>query len=95
MDYILYFIVDLILDEGVDATKNNKLPKGFRYFLFTLILVLYFGIIGVFTIIGISLLKDNLVEGILTLAFALCILIVCILRFKSVYTKKTKKNKQI
>ena len=94
MDYILYFIVDLLLDEGVGATKNNKLPKGFRRFLFALIIVLYFGIIGVFTVIGISLLKDNFVEGILTLVFTLCILIVCILRFKAVYTKKTQKKKR-
>ena len=93
MDFILYFIVDLLLDEGVVATKSNKLPKGLRYFLFTLILVLYFGIIGVFTVIGISLLKNNTVEGILTLVFALCVLIVGILRFKAVYTKKTQKKK--
>ena len=93
MDYLLYFIVDLLLDEGVEATNSKKLPKGLRYFLFTLILVLYFGIIGVFTVIGISLLKNNTVEGILTLVFALCVLIVGILRFKAVYTKKTKKEK--
>ncbi|MBQ3475547.1 MAG: hypothetical protein IJH20_05200 [Bacilli bacterium] len=90
MDYLLYFLVDLILDEGVGATKNKKLPKGVRYFLFALILILYLGIIGVFTVIGISLLKESLVEGILTLAFSLCIFIVCILRFKAVYKKKNK-----
>ena len=92
MDYILYFIVDLLLDEGVGATKNNKLPKGFRYFLFSLILVLYIGIIGLFTVIGISLLKENPVEGILSIVFALCILIVCTLRFKVVYKKKKNKK---
>lgn len=93
MDFIIDVIIDLILEEGVNASKSNRLPKGIRYFLFALVLILYICIIGLITIIGISLLEDNkLVEGILTLIFALCILVLCILRFKAVYTKKTTKK---
>ncbi|MBR3117544.1 MAG: hypothetical protein IKF36_06735 [Bacilli bacterium] len=92
MDYVLSLVIDLILEEGVSTSKSNKLPKGVRYFLFALVLILYIGIIGLITIIGISSLKENLVEGILALLFALCILVVCILRFKAVYSKKTKKD---
>ena len=96
MDYVICMIIDLILEEGVSASKSNKLPKGIRYFLFTLVLILYIGIIGLITIIGISLLEDNnIVEGILTFLFALCILILSIFRFRAVYKDKIQKNKQI
>ena len=93
MDYVLSFIVDLIIDDELRPTTNNKLPKAVRYFLFALVLIIYIGIIGLITMIGITSLKDNLIEGILALLFALCILVVCIIRFKEVYSKKTKNKK--
>ena len=93
MDYVLTILIDLILDEGVNASKNNRLPKGVRYFIFAFVLLLYIAIIGLITIIGISSLKENLVEGILALIFALCILILCIFRFKEVYSKRKEQKK--
>lgn len=94
MDYVLTILIDLILDEGVNASKNNRLPKGVRYFIFAFVLLLYIAIIGLITIIGITSLKENLVEGILALLFAACVLLVCILRFKAVYKNKKEKLKK-
>ena len=91
MDYILSFIVDLIIDEELRPSNSNKLPKGVRYFLFVLVLLIYIGLIGIITMIGITSLKDNIVEGILAFIIALCILVLCIARFRAIYKKKTKK----
>jgi ABC-type multidrug transport system permease subunit len=93
MDYVLSFIVDLIIDEELRPSNSSKLPKGLRYFLFALVLIIYVGIIGLITMVGITSIKDNLVEGIIAFILALCILVVCILRFKEVYSKKTKNKK--
>ena len=89
MDFIFEYILDLILDDGIKASKSKKLPKSLRYTIIAIILLLYIAIIGLITILGIDIMKDNFVEGILVLIFGIFILLICILRFRAVY----KKNK--
>ena len=92
MDLILEFIIDLILEDSISDSKKKS--KSFRYIIFGLILLIYVAIISLITITGIDKLKDNVFEGILILAFGICLLLMCIIRFKIVYQKKIqiKKN---
>ena len=90
MDFIFDFILDVILEDGVNTSKKKS--KTFRYTILGIIGIVYLAIIGLLMILGINTLKEDLFEGILIIVFGLCFLIVCIMRFKAVYQKR-KPNK--
>ena len=86
MDFIFDFILDVILEDGVNS--NKKKSKMFKYTILGIIGIVYLAIIGLLMILGINTLKEDLFEGILIIIFDLCILIVCIIRFKTIYQKR-------
>ena len=94
MDFIFDFILDLILDDGIKASKSKKISKPLRYIILSIVLLVYISIIGLITILGINTMKDNLLEGILILMFGIFILLVCILRFKAVYKNNIEVKKK-
>ena len=86
MDFIFDFILDVILEDGVNS--NKKKSKKIKYIILGIIGIVYLAIIGLLMILGINTLKEDLFEGILIIVFGLCFLIVCIIRFKIVYQKR-------
>ena len=90
MDFIFDFILDVILEDGINS--NKKKSKTFKYTILGIIGIVYLAIIGLLMILGINSLKEDLFEGILIIVFDLCFLIVCTIRFKTVYQKR-KLNK--
>ena len=87
MDFIFDFILDVILEDGVNS--NKKKSKMFKYTILGIIGIVYLAIIGLLMILGINTLKEDLFEGILIIVFGLCFLIVCTMRFKAVYQKRS------
>lgn len=92
MDFIFSLILDIILDEGISVSK--KFPKPLRISILIIVLLFYLVIIGLFTIIAVSLMKENMAEGILVLIFTILFLAYCIIQFKSTYqNRKNSKDK--
>ncbi len=86
MDFIFDFILDVILEDGVNS--NKKKSKTFKYIILGIIGIVYLAIIGLLMVLGINTLKEDLFEGILIIIFDLCFLFVCIMRFKTIYQKR-------
>lgn len=85
------FLIEFILDLALDASIYDKVPKPIRYLLIILISLFYLSFIAFIEYLGISLLKDNMWNGILVIIIGLIILLICILAFRKTYLKKVKK----
>jgi len=85
------FLIELILDLALGASTYDKILKPIRYLLIILISLFYLSFVVFIEYLGISLLKDNLLNGILVIIIGLIVLLICILAFRKTYLKKVKK----
>ncbi len=92
MDFILDLLIDFLLEDGFEASQNKKLPKGARYLILTIVILLYVLIIGLVIWFGIDTLEENVVVGIGILVFAGIFLVLCIIKSVNAYKKKQTKN---
>lgn len=85
MELIIEFIMELIFEGGVEASKSKKVPKCIRYFLIAII-VLFFAVVifGMF-LLGIAALNENILFGIFLIALSLLFLFLSIKKFKETY----------
>ena len=88
MDLIIEVIIDLILETGVEASKSSKVPKPIRLFLVSLIIFFFIGVVALFYLVGILIIKENLIGGIIMLAFATLMLFLAVYRFRKMYIEK-------
>jgi len=92
MDFLFELIFELILEGSIEASKSSKIPKPIRYILIFLICLFFLFIISLFIIIGIDLLKENKIGGIIIIIFGILFALVCLYSFIKVYIKKSKKD---
>lgn len=92
MELIFEFIVELLFEGIGEASQNKKIGKFIRYPLIALIVLFFAAFILLFVFIGVSILKDNMIGGILIIAFAILFLILSIKKFKETYIEKKKAN---
>lgn len=88
MDLIIEIIIDLILETGVEASKSGKVPKPIRLFLVSLIIFFFIGVVALFYLVGILVIKENLIGGIIMLTFATLMLFLAVYRFRKMYIEK-------
>ena len=92
MELIFEFIIELLFEGVGEASQNKKISKFIRYPLIALIVLAYTAFILLFVFMGVSILKDNIIGGILIIAFAILFLILSIKKFKETYIEKKKAN---
>lgn len=92
MDDIIEFILELVFEVGVEASKSKKVPKFIRYFLITIISLVYIGTIGLIMLMGISILKNNIFGGIAVILLGVFLFVMTIKKFRDTYLKKVNKD---
>lgn len=93
MEYIIEFILELILEGSIEISKNRKVSKYIRYPLIILIVLFFATVIGLILFLGLFILKENIIAGIIILLIGLFMLISAIIKFRKTYlTKKEKSN---
>ncbi|MBE6160488.1 MAG: hypothetical protein E7157_05545 [Lactobacillales bacterium] len=92
MELIFEFIIELLFEGVGEASQNKKISKFIRYPLIALIVLAYTAFILLFVFMGVSILKDNMIGGIIIIAFAILFLILSIKKFKETYMEKKKAN---
>lgn len=90
MDFIIEFIVELLIEGSIEIGTNRKISKFVRYPLLILILIFYIVVIGIITFVGIELLSKNIILGIIFLLLALFLIFITIWAFR----KKLKEKKK-
>lgn len=82
---LVEFIIDLILDVSIEASKSKKVPRLIRYLLILLISLFFIAVIGLIFFLGISILKDNILGGIIVILFGAFLLVMGVIRFRKTY----------
>lgn len=90
MEYVIEAVLDLVLELGIEASKNKKVPKIIRYLLIGLIMFLFIGVIGIVLFAGILVLFQDIIGGISLIAIGIIMLVSCIRKFMKIYIKKNK-----
>ncbi len=88
MEYVIEAVLDLVLELGIEASKNKKVPKIIRWLLIGLIMFLFIGVIGMVLFAGVLVLLQDIIGGIILIAIGIIMLISAITKFKKIYIKK-------
>lgn len=92
MEFIFEFIIELLLEGTIEASKNKKISKSIRYPLIIIISLLFITIIGLVIYTGIIILKEYTILGIILILIGLFMFIMSIIKFKKTYIKIKKRN---
>ena len=88
MEFLIEFLVELILEGSMEISEDEKMPKWLRYICLTIV-TLVFGVvtIGLF-ILGIYAGKENIYIGLFFILVAFILLISGIIKFEKKYIEK-------
>ncbi len=84
--------MELVLEGGIEVSKNSKIPKYIRYTLIGILSLFFIAVIGLVFFTGILSLKENILSGILLILVGLYLLIMSVIRFRKVYLSKIDKR---
>ena len=90
MEYLIEFVLELLLDCGLEATKSNKVPKPIRYIILGFILLVFLFVIGLIYFTAFLILKQSIIACIFCFLLATFMLISIITKLKKEYSKKIK-----
>lgn len=93
MDFIIEFILELILEGTIEIGTSKKVNKLIRYPLLALIILFYIAFNALFIFIGIKTLKDNLFGGIVILLIAIMLVFLTIYSFYKKLKEKENESK--
>lgn len=95
MDIIFEIILEFILDELIEASKdknNSKLKRFILLFIISLFFLAVVSVLAVIIYIGIYTIKKSAVEGILTMLIALMLLVYIFIKFRKAYITINEKK---
>lgn len=92
MDDIIEFILDFILECGIEICKSSKIPRYIKYPLILIISLVFIVIIGIILFVIFSILKNNLVVAIILLAIILIMLVLVILKYRRTFLVEINKK---
>lgn len=88
MEYIFEFILELVIDGSIEASKSSKIPRYIRYPLIVLISLFFIAVIGVIFLAGILSFKENVFLGIFFILISLFLFIMSVIKFRKTYLRK-------
>lgn len=95
MEYIIEFILELIIEGSIELSQSKKVPKIIRYFLISII-VLFFLIVTLGLIIGgILILNKNLLIGIFIIGIGIFLFIASLYKFRKMYLIKSNSSEYV
>ncbi len=88
MEFLIEFLVDLILEGSMEISEDERMPKWLRYICLTIVTIV-FGVvtIGLF-VLGIFAGKENIYAGIFFIIIAFILLISGIVKFEKKYIQR-------
>ena len=88
MEYTIEFILELIFEFGVEASKSSKVPKVIRFILIAIISLIFIGAISLIIFMGISIIKKDIIGGLFIILLGLVMLVSAIIKFRKTYLIK-------
>lgn len=91
MEYIFEAILDLLLEGGIEVSKNRKISKWIRYPIIAIITLFFLSVIGLIFLAGILIFKTNKFASIFLILIGVFMLIMSIIKFRKLYLIKKEK----
>lgn len=91
MEWLINFLVELLFEAGVETSENKNVPKFIRILLAIIIILVYLFGTGAILLVGVLMLEETILGGILMLALGLVILVAL---FVKMYKKYSDMKKQ-
>lgn len=88
MEYLIEFILELVLDCGIEMTKCEKIPKVVIYFILGIISLFFVFIIGIIHLIAFLILKQSIIGFTILFLLATLMFISIVIKFRKAYIKK-------
>ena len=92
MEDLLEFILELILDGGIELSSNKKISKWLRYPLILIISLLFIAIISLIFYLGISIYQESIALSIALIILSIAMLIGGINKFKEMYLENREED---
>ena len=90
MDFIIELILELLLEGSIEISSNKKISKWIRYPLIIFITTIFLSVILLILYLGLSLLNDWFLAGMIFLVIGIIMFISAIIKFKKLYLEKKK-----
>ena len=92
MDELIEFILDLLLEGGIELSANKKVSKWVRYpiiaFLFLFFTIVIFGML----ILGILMIEESILVSFIFVTCGIAMLIGIVIKFKKTYLEHKKNS---
>ena len=88
MEYLIDFILELVIEGSIEASKNKKVPKPLRYVALIIVLLFFICVISLIIFVGILVLKQSIIGGILLILLGIFMVIASVLKFRKMYLLK-------
>lgn len=88
MEYLIDFILELVIEGSIEASKNKKVPKPLRYVALIIVLLFFICVISLIIFVGILFLKQSIIGGILLILLGIFMVIASVLKFRKMYLLK-------
>lgn len=90
MEFIIELILELLLEGSIEVSSNRKVSKWIRYPLTIFITTIFSGVILLIIFLGLSLLNDWFLAGIIFLIIGIVMFVSAVIKFKKLYIEKKK-----
>lgn len=90
MEFIIELILELLLEGSIEVSSNRKVSKWIRYPLIIFITTIFSGVILLIIFLGLSLLNDWFLAGIIFLIIGIVMFVSTVIKFKKLYIEKKK-----
>ena len=88
MEILFEILFDLALEGSVEVSSNKRVSKWIHYPLIAVIVLFYAAVVGLLLWVGVSMLDESVLGGVLMLGIAVFVLIMSVLAFRKVYLSK-------
>lgn len=92
MDVIIEFILELVLEGGIEFGADKRVSKWIRYPLLTIVILFYAAIIFGLLVVGIMALRKDIGTGLTVLLIDLLIMVLTIGAFRKKYLEYKRDN---
>ena len=92
MDDLIEFILELLLEGGIELSSNKKVTKWIRYPLIFIISILFLLVVALIFYLGIWIYKESIALSIAFIILSVAMLYGSINKFKKIYLEKKENN---
>ena len=89
------FVLELLLEGGIEASKDRRIPKPIRYVLIVLIALFFVAMFGLLIWMGILACRRTLLGGGIIILSGLFLLVWSAIHVRRVYVQRRKEYDQV